>query len=126
MKIIVATLCILLLVIGLAIGYQAYLENTMTKYIAEVEEMDFSIDAENYETAKEIYAHLKKDWLKSEKILTISIEHNETDSIMEQFAEIDSYFIKNTYEDYYQTSYKLKLYFRHLIEKNRLNLETIL
>ena len=48
MKIIVATLCILLLVIGLAIGYQDYLENTMTKYIAEVEEMDFSIDAENY------------------------------------------------------------------------------
>ena len=126
MKIIVATLCILLLVIGLAIGYQTYLENTMTKYIAEVEEMDFSMDAENYEAAKEIYAQLKKDWLKSEKILTISIEHNETDSIMEQFAQIDSYFIKNTYEDYYQTSYKLKLYFRHLVEKNRLNLETIL
>jgi|GEM_PF-6795296 hypothetical protein len=126
MKMIVTTLCILLLIIGFAIGYQAYLEDTMKKYIAVVEEMDRSMDLGDYEAAKDEYAGLKKDWLKSEKILTISIEHNEIDSIMEQFAEIDSYFIKNIYEDYYQTSYKLKLYFRHLIEKNRLNLETIL
>ena len=126
MKMIVTTLCILLLIIGFAIGYQAYLEDTMKRYIAVVEEMDRSMDLGDYEAAKDKYARLKKDWLKSEKILTISIEHNEIDSIMEQFAEIDSYFIKNIYEDYYQTSYKLKLYFRHLIEKNRLNLETIL
>ena len=126
MKMIVTTLCILLLIIGFAIGYQAYLEDTMKKYIAVVEEMDRSMDLGDFEAAKDEYARLKKDWLKSEKILTISIEHNEIDSIMEQFAEIDSYFIKNIYEDYYQTSYKLKLYFRHLIEKNRLNLETIL
>ena len=126
MKMIVTTLSILLLIIGFALGYQIYLEDTMKEYIAAVEEMDRSIDSEDYEAAKGAYAALKTDWLKSEKILTISIEHNEIDSIMELFAEIDSYFVKNIYHDYYQTSYKLKLYFRHLIEKNRLNLETIL
>ena len=81
MKMIVTTLCILLLIIGFAIGYQAYLEDTMKKYIAVVEEMDRSMDLGDYEAAK---------------------------------------------DEYDQTSYKLKLYFRHLIEKNRLNLETIL
>ena len=126
MKIIAATLAILLLIIGLAVGYQAYLSSTMERYIALVEEIDTFIKQGDYDKAKQRYAALKKDWLDREKILTVSIEHNEVDSILEQFAEIDSYFIGDAYEDYFQTSFKLKLYFRHLIEKNRLNLDTIL
>lgn len=110
----------------LLILFGGYLDSSVNEMLGIIDTLNEYVENKDYENADYCYQQLKTKWDKSEYIYGIQIENDELDYINELMAEMDSYFERNYYEDYFETSYKLIFYLNHLAVKNKVSTDTIL
>lgn len=118
-------LALLILISILLIVFNIYLSHSTNAMCETIKIINNSIKSKNYTLAATDYKQLKNQWKNTEKIIHFLISNDEIDDINEIFAEMDSYFEKKFFEEYFKTCYKLDFHIRHLYEKNQLNIETV-
>ncbi len=126
MKTLVISLLIFILIIGSSLGYQLYTKHIIHQYIATSRKMDSLVEENQLKEAEACLKELKKDWEKRQTVLTILVEHDAIDSILELFTSIESFFRHPEVPGFYQANDMLQFELQQMIEKNRLTLGTIL
>ena len=119
-----------LLIIGILSSFCLIYDFALSGIVSNMnEEINFihrSVKENNTYEAKKTFKNLKNEWEKNEFIVQLLTEHNEIDTINEQFALIDSHFDHSDYDEFFESLYTLKYFINHISEKKRLNLNTIL
>lgn len=119
-----------LLIIGILSSFCLIYDFALSGIVSNMnEEINFihrSVKENNTYEAKKTFKNLKNEWEKNEFIIQLLTEHNEIDTINEQFALIDSHFDHSDYDEFFESLYTLKYFINHISEKKRLNLNTIL
>ena len=133
MKSLLYAICIFILIIICCLLFFYFLEYSVTDINKILENINHNMSLKNHEIATKEFKKLKSLWVQKEKILELQVEHNELDEINELLAELEAFFNhkdifikKDEYDEYFKVSYKLNFLLKHIIEKNRLNFETIL
>ena len=126
MKSLGAALIIFLLSAALCIYIESYTSDAVYSMNSELEQIKIYMNAEETALASEAFYQFKKNWEKNEKIFQLMTEHNELDSINEQLAVLSSVFENSDYGHFREAIYTLSFYLKHVSEKKKINLITIL
>lgn len=115
------------ILIGLSIFHQIYLENLTQKMMIEIEEAENEFHKNNIEKSSLIIKNSKLNWEKSQKTLSMVLNHDEIYKISEKLTEIDNKlknFLSN--HDISSNFAVLKLYIKNVGNQNKFILENIL
>lgn len=126
MKPVLFSLLVIILLSSICFAYDCTLSEIVSKMNEEINFIHHNVKENNIHEAKTKFKILKKDWEKNEFIIQLLTEHNEIDTINEQFALINSHFDHNDYDEFFESLYTLKYFINHISEKKKLNLNTIL
>ena len=126
MKIIIASLVIFTVLFIFCTHFNSYLYGNIENILTGIKEIAEKVETSEFEEGKTAFLQVESTWKKKKGYLSLLIEHSELDKINELFAELSADFSKNEFNDFERTVSKLNFYLSHLIEKNKLNYETIL
>lgn len=107
------------------ITFNIHLSQTIENMNATIIAINDCIEEKDYIRAENHYIKLKNQWKKSEKTIHFLVNSDELDNINEIFSEIDSFFERKLFEDFFKTVYRLDYNLKHLYEKNQLTIETV-
>lgn len=98
---------LLILVIGLGIGEQAYISSTFDKAVQKSEEITALIRAENYEGAQAATNALSDWWKKERDVLEFLCPNNDVKGIMTAIGDLQGALSAQMYDDSLQRSISL-------------------
>ncbi|HZK57903.1 MAG TPA: DUF4363 family protein [Clostridia bacterium] len=96
MRVVVATVLILVIFLVGAFMINKYVNNACGRLLEDVGELDRSIKGENWARGREHVQNLKKQWEMTKKGWLLFLEHYETDPIdisltrLEQYVEVEN------------------------------------
>lgn len=126
MKMGYVALAIIILISALLASFMGFLSRTTDELKELISLTDTFVENGEFQQAFLYFKKAKENWEKWEKIYELQIENEELDNISGIFSEIEAYFEKNFFEDYFEASYRLKFYIDHIRTKNKASLETVL
>ncbi len=128
MKKILWVIIIFLVLFGIVIGEQVYVDNTLNTLIKNIDTLNAKIEnvtTINTQEINSICEDLDVFWTESEKIMCLFISHNDLNRVGEQIKRVKSY-IKSDKKDECECEIEtLKFYaesYRHVMEINIQNL----
>ena len=98
---------LLILIIGLGIGEQAYISSTFDKAVQKSEEITALIRAENYEGAQAATTALSDWWKKERDVLEFLCPNNDVKGIMTAIGDLQGALSAQMYDDSLQRSISL-------------------
>lgn len=98
---------LLILIIGLGIGEQAYISSTFDKAVQKSEEITALIRAENYEGAQAATNALSDWWKKERDVLEFLCPNNDIKGIMTAIGDLQGALSAQMYDDSLQRSISL-------------------
>lgn len=98
---------LLILIIGLGIGEQAYISSTFNKAVQKSEEITALIRAENYEGAQAATNALSDWWKKERDVLEFLCPNNDVKGIMTAIGDLQGALSAQMYDDSLQRSISL-------------------
>ncbi len=98
---------LLILIIGLGIGEQAYISSTFDKAVQKSEEITALIRAENYEGAQAATNALSDWWKKERDVLEFLCPNNDVKGIMTAIGDLQGALSAQMYDDSLQRSISL-------------------
>ena len=98
---------LLILIIGLGIGEQAYISSTFDKAVQKSEEITALIRAENYEGAQAATNALSDWWKKERDVLEFLCPNNDVKGIMTAIGNLQGALSAQMYDDSLQRSISL-------------------
>lgn len=128
MKKIFWAIIITILLFGIVIGEQIFVDNTLDALINKIDVVETNITSTNTLNTDEIINicdDLDIFWTEREKILCLFINHNDLSKIGEQIKKIKTYVEQNRKDDCEYELDTLKFYaesYKHVVEINLQNL----
>ena len=118
--------CALVFVILLNIVQCKYLENTRRYMLADIMDIQNSIDREDYIEAKKGVDELENTWKYIKPGWDIFGEHDDVQNISEHIASMKIYAIYNERTELAKENSVLESLINHVIESERLNISNVL
>ena len=128
MKKIISVIIITMLLIAMVVSEQIFVHSTLDKLIAKIDTLTTKIDATENINSEELLSlnyNLDKFWTENEKILCLSINHNDLNKVGEQIKKMIVYAEQNRKDDYVYELETLKFYaesYKHVMEISPQNL----
>ena len=126
MRALAAAVIIFISVSCFCIYTEIYTSDGVKKMNSEIEKIKVFMNSKEEAKAADCFFKLKNDWEHYEKYFQLMTEHNELDKINEQLAVLTSVFENNDYAHFRESAYTLSFYLKHICEKKKINLVTIL
>ncbi|PKM47256.1 MAG: hypothetical protein CVV03_04550 [Firmicutes bacterium HGW-Firmicutes-8] len=126
MKIVIAALIIFMVLVGFAAFSFYYLSNTANTLLTDVESVEKSVQAKDWQQAEKKFGELDLSWERTSGIWARLIDHQELDNINITMSRIEKFIETKNLTGFMPESAELKLLFKHIPEKEALNLENIL
>jgi len=125
-KIVIAALIIFMVLVGFAAFSFYYLSNTANTLLTDVESVEKSVQAKDWQQAEKKFGELDLSWERTSGIWARLIDHQELDNINITMSRIEKFIETKNLTGFMPESAELKLLFKHIPEKEALNLENIL
>ena len=124
----VSMLILFLLFLILASGIFSYhiLETSAGKIENQLQEVEVNVFSGDWGKAKTQMELVDSDWKKTSKIWAAFIDHIEIDNIDTSLAKTEKYILSKDSSLFFAEIATLKLFIKHIPEKETLNLENIL
>lgn len=128
MKKIISVIVISILLLAIVIAEQIFVDNTLDTLISQIEILDSKITISDTISTLDITLtanNLDKFWTDREKILCLSINHNDLNRVGEQIKKINVYVSQNNKDDCIYEIKVLAFYaesYKHVMELNFQNL----
>ncbi len=126
MKTFVATLVIFALLIGFATFSYYYIDNTTAFLASHTEKLEKSVQAKKWNKAEQDFSKLKSSWDRTSSKWTMLIDHQELDNINISMARLKRFIDTKEHPEVMAELGELKLLFKHIPEKESLNMKNIL
>ena len=126
MKIVIAALIIFMVLVGFAAFSFYYISNTANTLLTDVESVEKSVQAKDWQQAEKKFGELDLSWERTSGIWARLIDHQELDNINITMSRIEKFIETKNLTGFMPESAELKLLFKHIPEKEALNLENIL
>ena len=102
------------------------LENAGSTMCDMLDKVCEDVKNEHWDKAEENTAALKDEWEKNEKWITMLVNHNETEKVVENIYALQQYVIYKETPELMATAQTLKKLFEHIPGKERPTLENII
>lgn len=126
MKIVIAALIIFMVLVGFAAFSFYYISNTANTLLTDVESVEKSVQAKDWQQAEKKFGELDLSWERTSGIWARLIDHQELDNINITMSRIEKFIETKNLTGFMPESAELKLLFKHIPEKEALNLENVL
>jgi uncharacterized protein YxeA len=126
MKIVIATVLILVIFFSGAFYLHRYIQLSSERIMIHTEKINQAIEKENWDEAKYNMERLNKDWNKIKKTWLAFIEHLETDEIDVTIKRIERYISLKENTLVLVEIAQLKQLVEHISEKEKIKLTNIL
>jgi len=125
-KIVIAALIIFMVLVGFAAFSFYYISNTANTLLTDVESVEKSVQAKDWQQAEKKFGELDLSWERTSGIWARLIDHQELDNINITMSRIEKFIETKNLTGFMPESAELKLLFKHIPEKEALNLENVL
>ncbi len=102
------------------------LENAGEKLCLRLDEVCEDVINENWDEAETNIKVLKEEWKKNEKWITMLVNHNETEEVVQNLYALEQYIIYKEIPELMATAKSLQKLFEHIPGKERPTLENII
>lgn len=114
------------IVVALMLFTAFALENAGSAMCDMLDKVCEAVKNEHWDKAEEDTAALKEEWEKNEKWITMLVNHNETEKVVENIYALQQYVIYKETPELMATAQTLKKLFEHIPGKERPTLENII
>lgn len=126
MKILIATVIIFTVLLGFSVFAYYYIDHTSGTLAAQVESIEKPAAAKEWSQADLSFSRLNSSWNQISSKWTVLIDHQELDTINITMARIKEFMKTKDLPGSLSELAELKLLFKHIPEKEALNLRNIL
>ncbi|MFA5882196.1 MAG: DUF4363 family protein [Eubacteriales bacterium] len=126
MKVLIAAMVIFVVLVGFATFASYYLNNTANTLFIGAESVEKSVDARDWQQAEKNFSQLNSSWNRTSPKWTTLIDHQELDNINISMSKAKKYMDTKDLPGSKTELAELKLLFKHIPEKEALNLKNIL
>jgi hypothetical protein len=117
---------ILALLLGLGIFNYYYIDKSAKNLISLAEKIELEVNNSNWSQAEKKYSNLQSKWTGTGVKWTVLINHQELDNINITMAKVKKFMETKDKPGFMTELAELKLLFRHIPEKEALNLKNVL
>lgn len=125
-KIVILLILLTAAIIFTSLYTQSYLGRTSLIYEKDVSQIEKDIRAGSWDTVGQTLDKASDRWEKDKKLWAILIDHAEIDNIDETFSRMREYIYARESSSALAEASALKLYYRHIPNKENLSIENIL
>lgn len=126
MKVLIAAMVIFVLLVGFGGFASYYINNTANTLFIGAERVEKSVDARDWQQAEKNFNQLNSSWNRTSPKWTTLIDHQELDNINISMSKVKKYMDTRDLPGFMTETAELKLLFKHIPEKEALNLKNIL
>lgn len=126
MKVLIAAMIIFVILLGFATFTSYYINNTANTLLTRAENVEKSVDVRDWQQAEKKFSQLNSSWNGTSPKWTALIDHQELDNINISLSKVKKYIDTRELPGFMTEMAELKLLFKHIPEKEALNLKNIL